>query len=175
MDRTDMAWHQQSAITTANRRLPADPDAILSRARALHAEADGRSPARPLQGRHIALLTGTASRSGGGEEDALLTDAAIGLGAQVAHITTGLWPADQPDEIRRLAGILGKLYVAVACQRMAHEIVQRIAQATSIPVFDCITADDDPSAGLVERLDIDATRDEKRRLVLQAILLSAIA
>ncbi len=124
-----------------------------------------------LQGRHIALLTGYDDTP----DATLFESSATALGAQVAHIRTGLWADCQPEEIRQLAGVLGRLYVALACHGMSANLVQRIADAVPIPVLDRIADPDHPTAGLADLLDIDTTRGNKRRLVIQAALLTALA
>ena len=74
-----------------------------------------------------------------------------------------------------MAALLGRLYAAVECQRMYRSIVQIIAAAASIPVYDHIASPDHPTAKIVALLEGDAPPDEKRRLVLQAVLLGTIA
>lgn len=149
---------------------PWDMDAILAYAKALHYMKDKGRLSSLLQGRHIALLTGNDTL-----DATLFESSATALGAQVAHVRTGLWADCQPEEIRQVAGLLGRLYVALACRGMSANLVQRIADAVPIPVLDRITDPDHRTAGLAELLDIDATRNDKRRLVMQATLLTALA
>ncbi len=150
---------------------PWDTDAILTYAKALHHLEDKGRLSSLLQGRHIALLTGCDDTP----DASLFENSATALGAQVAHVRTGLWADCQPEEIRQLAGVLGRLYVALACQGMSASLVQRIADAVPIPVLDRITDPGHPTAGLADLLDIDATRSDKCRLVMQAALLVKLA
>ena len=145
-----------------------DYEAILANARALQYLGDSRTL---LEGKYVAVLSRNESS---GDADLFLS-AARGLGAQVAEIRTELWPTFPREEIHRMAALLGRLYAAVECQGMFRSIVQMIEAAAGIPVYDHITSPDHPTAKIVELLEGDAPRQEKRRLVLQAVLLGTIA
>lgn len=155
----------------ASAPLPAhDTLVLLASARALQRSGDA-GQARPLlRGKNVGLLCEADA-----EPDArLFRDAAQALGAQVAHIRPSLSRLDTPQELQHTARLLGRLYDAVECQGLAPDIVQQIGAAAGVPVYDGLATAGHPTAGLAAQIDGDAAPADKRRLVLQAVLLQAI-
>lgn len=144
---------------------------IVVRARQLWAaRQEGRSP-QPLHGRHLGLIYADAS----GPSTALFCDAAHALGAQVAVMPLQLRVDDPPHAVSGTARMLGRLYEAIECQGVEPLVVERIAEHAGIPVLcDC--------AVRVAALDLLARRVQAglptrqgRTLVLQALILHALA
>jgi ornithine carbamoyltransferase len=73
------------------------------------------------------------------------------------------------------ARLLGRLYDAVACQGLPEKVVTRLRQHTAIPVYDGIASPRHPIARVADMLDDLGSQHERRRLVLQAVLLGTIA
>ena len=106
---------------------------------------------------------------------ALFRRAAVELGPQVAHIRPSLTELRTSPDVRRTAYTLGRLYDAVDCQGMASDLVHQMGVYASVPVYDGVASQEHPTAKLVNLLDGDALNHDKRRFVLQAVLLSTIA
>jgi len=159
------------AIATVGPRGRWDYGAVLGNARALQSLEETGGARTMLEGKHVAMLFEKV-RSGDAD---LFLSAARGLGAQVAEIRTDLWPTLPREEVIRMAALLGCLYGAVECQGMVQPIVQMIQAATCIPVYDHLASPNHPTAQVVEWLEGDAPGEEKRRLVMQAVLLGTIA
>lgn len=162
----------RGTISMAGARTRWDYDGILANACALQQLPAASVAARTLlSGKHLAIL----AKAGGSADARLFVAAAKGLGAQVAEIRAELWPALPQSEIQRLAALLGCLYAAVECQGEFDTIAPLIAAGTSIAVYDYIASPEHPTARLVALLEGDASPGEKRRLVLQGVLLATIA
>jgi|GEM_PF-2471669 len=162
---------KRGMIATAGPRANWDYEAILANARALQQMVLAGKCQTLLEGKHVAILSGDY-RSGSAD---MFVSAARGLGAQVAEVRTGPWIDLPRVEIKRMAAVLEHLYAAVECQGTRHSIVQLIEAAAHIPVYDHIASPDHPTARIAEKLEGSASRDEKRRLVLQAVLIGTIA
>ena len=144
---------------------------VLDHARSLQrAAAAGDLPAS-LRGRKLGLLS-EADDSG---DAALFRRAAVELGAQVAHIRPSVTELSTLPDVRRTAYILGRLYDAVECQGMAPDLVLQIGVHASVPIYDGVASQKHPTAKLADLLVGDALYLDKRRFVLQAVLLSTIA
>ena len=105
----------------------------------------------------------------------LFRRAALELGAHVAHIRPSLNGLSTPHEVQHTASMLGRLYDAVECQGMAADLVHQMGVDAGVPVYDGVASKRHPTARLVDLLDGDASARDKRRFVLQAVLLSTIA
>lgn len=160
----------RGSIVTAGPRRQWDYQVILGNARALQYRGEAGETRELLQGTHIAMLS---EPDGSGDAD-LFLDAASGLGAQVAEIRAELWPVFPREEIGQLAAMLGRMYAAVECQGAFRYIVPMIETTACIPVYDHIASSKHPTARIVALLEGDAPLAEKRRLVLQAVLLGTI-
>jgi ornithine carbamoyltransferase len=125
-----------------------------------------------LRGKKLGLLCEDADGSDGA---LLFRRAAHELGAQVTHIRASALDAATPQSLQHTARLLGRLYDAVECQGVAPVLVARLAREASIPFFDGIATDGHPSAALAGMLDDAEPLAERRRFVLQAALLEALA
>ena len=144
---------------------------ILVRARQLwDARQEGRSP-QPLQARHLGLVYGIASQ----RAQSLFCDAARALGAQVAVMPLRRRPDDPTDRMSSLARMLGQLYEAIECQGVEPGLVQRIAHHAAIPVLSNAAVRVAALDLLARRMQLDLPAREGRRLVLQGLILHALA
>ena len=153
-----------------NPLLPRDVRFLLDRARALGQAAAAGELGALLRGRKLGLL---CEADGDGDGD-LFCRAATELGAHVAHIRPSLTALSTPHEVQHTARLLGRLYDAVECQGMAADLVQQVGVDAGVPVYDGVACPTHPTARLVDLLDGDACTLDKRRLVLQAVLLSTV-
>lgn len=147
-----------------------DFGAVLTHARALQRAADSGATQPLLRGKKLGLL---CDRDDAGEA-ALFRRAAVELGAHVAHVRPSLSEASTEQEVLNLAQLLGRLYDAVECQGMAPALVRRVGESAGVPVYDGIAAATHPTAALCSLLEGDAAPADKRRFVLQAVLVSTI-
>jgi ornithine carbamoyltransferase len=146
-----------------------DLDAVLAGARALQHAARAADLPPMLKGRNIGLMIACDG------DDALLFCRAAGdLGARVSVIRSTLSVDSTAAEIQHTARVLGRLYDAVECQGIAHDLIEQLSDAAGVPVFDGMATAQHPTARLAERLDGE-TSDDNRRFVLQAVLLGSIA
>ena len=148
-----------------------DMNTLLALARELQSESRTGTNQRILRGKNLAVLCDTHENG----DAALFLRAASPLGAQVAHLRPNLSELSTPQEVRHTARVLGRLYDAADCVGMAPELVRRIGADAGVPVFDGITSSSHPTARLAGYLDADAAPDDRRCLVIQAVLLSALA
>jgi ornithine carbamoyltransferase len=149
---------------------PQDQGAVLACAgmlqRALHA-----GTAQPwLRGKHIGLLCDGADPA----DAALFRQAVLELGARVAQIQSGLTLQSSREEVQHTARMLGWLYDAVECQGVAPALVRQVGAQAGVPVYDGLASPSHPTARLAELMAGDAAPADKRRFVLQALLLSTI-
>ena len=103
-----------------------------------------------------------------------LRRAASELGAHVSQVRTGLSDASAPAEVRHTALMLGRLYDAIACQGMAPALVLQLAHYAGIPVYDGIASAGHPTAALARSLDGIGSDDDKRRCIVQAVLVTSL-
>ena len=106
---------------------------------------------------------------------ALFRRAAVELGAHVAHIRPSLTELSTPQDVQHTARMLGRLYDAVECQGMAPDLVHQMGIDAGVPVYDGIASPRHPTAKLDGLLGGDSSPLDKRRFVLQAVLLSTVA
>jgi ornithine carbamoyltransferase len=145
-------------------------DAIVAGARALQRDAGSGGVPPLLRGRYIGLMSDTIDN----DEARLFTCAATELGARVAHIVPTLSDSSTEDEVRRTARMLGRLYDAVACQDTAHDLVEQLADAAGVPIYEGISSAQHPTARLADLLDGDWSTKDKRKFVIQALLVGSI-
>jgi ornithine carbamoyltransferase len=150
---------------------PANVAVLLANARSLqHAAQAGNTPPL-LRGKKLGLLCDADK-----DADAVLfRSAAVALGAHVAHIKPSLSERSTPQEVEDTARILGRLYDAIECQGMAAALVAQVGDGAGVPVYDGIASAAHPTARLVDQLDAPGALEDKRRYVLQAVLLSTLA
>ena len=108
------------------------------------------------------------------DEARLFTRAAAELGARVSHIVPTLSDSSTDNEVRSTARMLGRLYDAVECQGTAHDLVEQLADAAGVPVFESISSAGHPTARLADLLDGDCSPTDKRKFVIQALLICSI-
>ena len=160
---------------------PRDVSVVLEHARALRLAAQGGELRTLLRGRKLGLLCEIDTNADTDifadiEGDAaLFRRAALELGANVARIRPSLNELSTPREVQHTASMLGRLYDAVECQGMAADLVHQMGVDAGVPVYDGVASKGHPTARLVDLLDGDASTLDKRRFVLQAVLLSTIA
>jgi ornithine carbamoyltransferase len=149
---------------------PAETSALLASAGVLQRAAAAGKPQPLLRGKHVGLLCDDDA-----QRDALLfRQAAAELGAQVAHIRNSLSAGSSSDEIQHTARMLGRLYDAVECQGMDPHLVELVAADAGVPVYAGIATTRHPTAALAEQIEGNAGSADKRRYLLQALLLSTI-
>ena len=154
---------------------PRDVAFVLDNARALQLAAQAGDLRTLLRGRKFGLLCEVDTDSDRASDAALFRRAAVELGAHVAHIRPSLTDLSTPQEVQNTARMLGRLYDAVECQGMAHELVHQMGVDAGVPVYDGIASQCHPTAKLDDLLGGDASKLDKRRFVLQAVLLSTVA
>jgi len=161
-----------------NRSLPTfeemssrDVETVLGHARRLQQAALAGATQPLLRGKNLGLL-----RECDDDDEALLFRRAAGeLGAQVACIRPSLSEQSTTQEVQHTARVLGRLYDALECQGLPHALVQQVGSSAGVPVYDGIASPEHPTARLAGMLDGDAPPADKRRFVLQAVLLSTVA
>lgn len=158
----------------AGQRVEALPEseaqAILATAKAMHRRGL-ECAASNLRGRYVGLLCDRDA----GEDIELLRLAVAELGGRVAHVQSSLGDSTTVEDLQKLAHFLGRFYDAIECQGLSAEQVHELARDAGVPVFDGIATSSHPTARLARCLDCEATDAEKRRLVLKAALLHALA
>ncbi len=151
---------------------PRDVAFVLDNARALQLAARAGDLRALLRGRKFALMCETGNDSA--SDAVLFRRAAVELGAHVAHIRPSLTELSTPLEVLHTARMLGRLYDAVECQGMAADLVHQLGIDAGVPVYDAIASQHHPTAKLDGQLGGDSPALEKRRFVLQAVLLSTV-
>ncbi len=156
---------------------PRDVAFVLDNARALQTAAQAGGAQALLRGRKFGLMCESDNEnvSGSACDAALFRRAAVELGAHVAHIRPSLSELSTLLEVQHTARMLGRLYDAVECQGMAADLVHQLGIDAGVPVFDAIASKRHPTAKLDALLGGDSPPLDKRRFVLQAVLLSTVA
>lgn len=149
---------------------PFEAAAIVGRALMLQ-RAQGTGHVQPvLRGKYLGLVCERDDVDGA----LLFRRAATELGARVAHVRPSLGSESSAEEIRHTARILGRLYDAVECQGMAPPLVKHIRSSAGVPVFDGMAIDSHPTARLAALLGEETPLADRRRWVVQAVLLGVI-
>ena len=148
-----------------------DMSALLARVHELQSAVRAGTARHALRGKNFGLLCGDAED----EQTALFERAASALGAQVAHVRPSLSEFSSQQDVQHTARVLGRLYDAVDCNGMAPSLVRRIGAEAGVPVFEGIASPQHPTARLVDMLEDGGSDEEKRCLVIQAVLLNALA
>ncbi len=156
---------------------PRDVAFVLGNARALQLAAQAGDMRTSLRGRKFGLMCEADNdhHEDSDSDAALFRRAAVELGAHVAHIRPSLTELSTPQEVRHTARMLGRLYDAVECQGMAPDLVHQMGVDAGVPVYDGIASRRHPTAKLDSLLGGDGSPLDKRRFVLQAVLLSTVA
>ena len=148
-----------------------DRQALLDAACLLQRAARAGDTRPLLRGKKLGLLHVT--------EDSIdawhFCSAAHELGAHVAQIRSAFTPDSTPSEVQDTARMLGRLYDAVECQGLPPALVDQLADAAGIPVYDGLASPSHASADLARQLAGDEPLADKRRYVVQAMLLATIS
>jgi ornithine carbamoyltransferase len=147
-----------------------DSGMLTAQAHALQALIDAGQGRLLLRGKNLALLCVTDA-----DEDASrFRRAATDLGARVSGIRPGLSPASPDSEVAETGRMLSRLYDGIECVGLDAEVVKRLRIAATVPVYDCISCANHPTAKLAEKFGGGRNADETHRLIVQAILLSTL-
>lgn len=145
-------------------------DVVLCQASTLwRAGRDGQ--ARPwLKGRRLGLLCDDAESA----DARLFRRAADELGAHVSHVKATLSERTPTPEVVATARMLGRLYDALECQGLAHDVVVQLRSAAGVPVFEGLATAQHPTAGWASRLGGDIPPEAARCVVLEAVLVETL-
>ncbi len=146
--------------------------AVVAHALALQRAALTGPPQPLLRGKNFGLLCEAESASG---EAAMFRRAAMELGAHVAHIRASLSAFGTPQEVQHTARLLARLYDAVECQGMPSVLVYQVGLAVDMPVYDAVASQRHPTARLADLLGAESPAEDRRRFVLQAVLIGSLA
>ena len=149
---------------------PADEQALLEQARGLQRAASAGRSQPLLRGKNLGLLCADDTQP----QALLFRQAASELGAHVAHIGMSLTEHSGAQEIAHTARMLGRLYDAVECQGLPAALVRQMSDSAGIAVYDSLAGNDRLISRLAAQLDGHAGASDKRRFVLQALLLHTI-
>ncbi|WP_374564826.1 ornithine carbamoyltransferase [Ideonella sp.] len=147
-----------------------DRQTLLDSARQLQRAAQAGTTQPLLRGKKLGLLRANDETTAAQDFCA----AAAALGGHVAVIRSAFTPQSQYNEVQDTARLLGRLYDAVECQGLPASLVQQLAGVASIPVYDGLATASHASAELAPLLTGDEPLADKRRYVMQAVLLSTI-
>ena len=149
---------------------PVDRGLVLANARLIACTTSPLQRQRLLRGKNVALVCASPD-----DRDALLFQrAAAELGAHVSHLRPDLPHPSSSPVFRHTALMLGRLYQAVECEGIEPDIVADLGRAAGIPVYDGLASARHPLAALADSLDGDADEEGRRRLIVQAVLVSTI-
>ena len=152
--------------------LPApDLDVVLACARMLQQQTLAGHLQPSLRGKYIALVR----TDGDGGPGALLERAATELGATVAQVRPFHdGPPPTSAEIQHIAWLIGRLYDAIEWPHAGAGLMEGLREAAGIPVYDGLASDAHPTAHLANLLDLASPLADRRRFVVQAVLLATI-
>jgi len=147
----------------------ADPAVLLGYARMLEREARTGHRQPWLRSKNI----GVFGNADGGEENALFRRAATELGATVAQVRP-FSEGTLTTDVENTARLIGRLYDAIELLHAPADLLRRIRAAAGIPVYDGLAAANHPTARLANLLGGEVPIADRRRFVLQAVLLATI-
>ena len=159
--------HLSTVVAALGPLAPADRSALLAQARTLQRNADAARVQPLLRGKNFGLLCADASAA----RARLFMQAAGELGAHVAHIGMSLCERSSAHEVAHTARLLGRLYDAVECHGLSAALVQRMADAAGIAVYDALGPNESLLSALAMQLGSPAELSRNRRFALQALLL----
>jgi ornithine carbamoyltransferase len=149
---------------------PGDLALVLANAQLLEGTISPLERRSLLRGKNLALICASADDA----EALLFQQAALDLGAHLAHIRPDLSePGDSPV-FRHTARMLGRLYQAVECQGVKAPVVAELGREAGIPVYDALASRSHPLAHLARLLEGGEEDERNRRLIVQAVLVSTI-
>ncbi len=146
-----------------------DEQALIGQARMLQRAAAAGRVLALLRDKNLGLLCADDTLPSA----LLFRQAASELGARVAHIGMSLSEHSSAQDVVHTARLLGRLYDAVECQGLPTALVQQVAGAAGIAVYDALS-DEPLILQLAAQLGGDADSAHNRRFVLQALLLQTI-
>ncbi|HOM14455.1 MAG TPA: ornithine carbamoyltransferase [Rubrivivax sp.] len=162
--------HHSTLVPAFGPHAPPDHAALLAQARTLQRDADAARVQPLLRGKNLGLLCADASAG----RALLFLQAASELGAHVAHIGMSLSERSSALEVAHTARLLGRLYDAVECHGLPASLVQRLAGAAGITVYDALGSNEPLLCWLAAQLGSQAELPRNRRFALQALLLYAV-
>ncbi len=122
-----------------------------------------------LQGRRLGLMSANPE----GEDARLFERAARGLGAYVALIAPPE-PGESLQKLDDIGRLLGRLYEAVECQGLGAAVVEQLAAAGNLPVFDGLAGASHWLAELAGDWADPAPLAQRRCWLVQAMLLATL-
>lgn len=143
---------------------------LLAQARSLQRNADAACVQPLLRGKNLGLLCADARAT----RARLFCQAGGELGAHVAHIGMSLSERSSALEVLHTARLLGRLYDAVECHGLPGTLVQRMADAAGITVYDALGSNEPLLGWLASQLGSQTELARNRRFALQALLLHAV-
>jgi ornithine carbamoyltransferase len=147
-----------------------DTAVLLAYARMLQRETQSGSRQPWLRGKNIGLF----GAAGDGAEATLFRRAATELGAKVAQVHP--FPDGPPAtaEVELTARLIGRLYDAVDWPCAPADLLEQMRSAAGIPIYDGLAAAGHPTARLAGLLGIETPIADRRRFVVQAVLLATV-
>jgi ornithine carbamoyltransferase len=135
-----------------------------------HAALAGRA-ARPLQGKNLGLVCEDEDSA----DAALFEAAAKALGAKVVRIRPSVAGLGNDAALPQTARMLGRLYDAIECQGLPHDLVERIRHHAGVPVYDALSRTSASERAVASLVDGDGDSSDNRSYVLQALLVGSVA
>ena len=161
---------QNSSVSNASSLSPRDTTAVLAIARRLQRAHEAGEAQTLLRGKNLGLLC----EQGGSADATLFRQAAVELGAHVAHVRPNLSTFRTSQEIHDMARLLGRLYDAVECQGLTPAQVQSLSKDAGVPVYDGLASSTHATAPLAMLLLGIGPLADRRRFVLQAMLVQTM-
>jgi ornithine carbamoyltransferase len=158
-------------LPPAGEHAPFDAAVLLTVAHSLQRNAQTGSVQRGLRGKMLGLMCADGAEAAA----VLFRSAAMELGAHVAPIRPSLSAASTAQEVEHTAFMLGRLYDAVECQGQPAALVQQLALHAGVAVYDGLACAGHSTAALAEQLPHDMPLPDRRRFVVQAVLLATVA
>lgn len=150
-----------------------EAEAVLSQALALW-RAERAGTASPwLKGRRFGLLCDDSDSA----DAQLFRRAASELGAHVSYVRPTLSARTPLPEMEATARMLGRLYDALECQCTSIDppTLAHLRAAAGVPVWEGLATSMHPTARLAERLDDAIAASERRRIVVEAVLVNSLS
>jgi ornithine carbamoyltransferase len=149
---------------------PPDSAVVLAYARMLQREDLAGGPQPWLRGKNIGFIGDLESDPAA----TLFRRAAHELGAKVAQVRPLAPGTDDSADLRHTARLLGRLYDAIEWPGGPVAVLQQVQAVAGIPVYDGLAAPSHPTARLASLLGLEAAAPDRRRFILQGVLLATI-
>ena len=144
---------QRSSLWPRADLSPVDRQRLLAAAQALRL---GGGAARPLRGRHVAVLC-EALPSPSAD---VFAAAAVALGANVVHLRPSALRLFGRQARRDTASALGRLYAAIECDGVAPSVLALLTRFAGVPVFSAVAARRHPAWLLADQWTAQQLADE---------------